>query len=295
MSAPRWSVEGRDWPNREHSRFLTAGGVDWHVQVAGTGPDILLIHGTGGATHSWRDVLPLLAREHRVIAPDLPGHGFSGPLAAPTLPAVARAVAALLAGLDAAPAAAAGHSAGAAILVRMALDGVLPGPLVSFGGALLPFPGPAATVFPALAKLLFLNPVVPRLFAFQAGFPNVANRFLARSTGSILDARGSDLYARLFATSRHCEAALALMANWDLAALRRDLPRLANPLLLVHGDGDASVPADTSRQVAALIPGARLCILPNLGHLGHEEDPAQAAALIAATLPQEQPCPTVSV
>ena len=67
MSSPHWSREGRNWPNREHSRFVELGGIKWHVQVAGRGPVILLLHGTGAATHSWRDVLPLLAKDFTIV------------------------------------------------------------------------------------------------------------------------------------------------------------------------------------------------------------------------------------
>ena len=77
MAAPRWTHEGRDWPNATASRFVAAGGVKWHVQVMGQGPVALLLHGTGSATHSWRDLAPLLARDFTVVAPDLPGHGFT--------------------------------------------------------------------------------------------------------------------------------------------------------------------------------------------------------------------------
>ena len=60
---------------------VAAGGLRWHVQVAGDGPVLLLLHGTGAATHSWRDLLPLLAERFTVVAPDLPGHGRSdGPV-----------------------------------------------------------------------------------------------------------------------------------------------------------------------------------------------------------------------
>ena len=72
-----WERDGSDWPNRRHSRFVDAAGLRWHVQCAGAGPSLLLLHGTGAATHSWRDVLPRLATRFRVVAPDLPGHGFS--------------------------------------------------------------------------------------------------------------------------------------------------------------------------------------------------------------------------
>jgi len=54
-------ADGADWPNRAASRKLRAGGVDWHVQILGRGPTLLLLHGTGASTHSWRDVAPLLA------------------------------------------------------------------------------------------------------------------------------------------------------------------------------------------------------------------------------------------
>ena len=66
---PSWQHEGRDWPNREASRFVMAGGLRWHVQVAGQGPDLVLVHGTAAATHSWRDVLPLLAKRRNVTSP----------------------------------------------------------------------------------------------------------------------------------------------------------------------------------------------------------------------------------
>ena len=45
----------------------------WHVQVLGEGPTVLLLHGAGGATHSWRGLAPLLATDHRVVMLDLPG------------------------------------------------------------------------------------------------------------------------------------------------------------------------------------------------------------------------------
>ena len=72
-----WQRDGGDWPNREASRFVRAAGLLWHVQVMGQGPVLLLLHGTGAATHSWRAMLPLLARHFTVVAPDLPGHGFT--------------------------------------------------------------------------------------------------------------------------------------------------------------------------------------------------------------------------
>jgi len=77
LRAPSWELDGQDWPNRDCSRFMTAAGLRWHVQCAGTGPVCLLLHGTGASTHSFRDLLPQLAQTFTVVAPDLPGHGFT--------------------------------------------------------------------------------------------------------------------------------------------------------------------------------------------------------------------------
>lgn len=189
---PDWTREGRDWPNRESSRFVTAAGLRWHVQVTGHGPVLLLLHGTGAATHSWRDLLPLLARRFTVLAPDLPGHGFTEtpPRHGLSLPGMACSLSELLNVLDSRPLLVCGHSAGAAILARMCLDGhIAPRVLVSLNGALLPLSGLPGRLFSPIAKLLAVNPLVPRLFAWRAS-DRVALDRLIDSTGSTLDARG---------------------------------------------------------------------------------------------------------
>ena len=125
MSGLVWSRDGADWPNRDSSSFVEAAGIRWHVQRMGEGPPLLLIHGTGAATHSWRGLLPLLAQHFSVIAPDLPGHGFtqSPPAHRLSLPGMAADIGALLRKLEVRPEIAVGHSAGAAILARMCLAG----------------------------------------------------------------------------------------------------------------------------------------------------------------------------
>lgn len=119
------------------SRFVEAGGLRWHVQVMGSGPVALLLHGTGAATHSWRDFAPLLSRQFKVVAPDLPGHGFTGTPDADgmSLPGMARGVDALLQALGETPVLCVGHSAGAAILAQMSLTGAAFAALVSLNGA----------------------------------------------------------------------------------------------------------------------------------------------------------------
>lgn len=282
---PRWEAEGRDWPNRAYSQFVETDRVKWHVQVAGSGPVLLLIHGTGAATHSWRDLMPLLAVHFTVVAPDMPGHGFTvgRPMGGLSMVAMARAAGALLEKLDLQPSLIAGHSAGSAIAARMVLDGfAAPNAVIGLNAALQPFPGLAAKIFPTLARMLFVNPLAPHIFAGIARQRGEAGRFLASSTGSVIDTAGADFYGRLFATPAHCAGAITMMADWDLDSLARDLPRLAVPMLLVHGDGDAAIPVASARAAAAQVARAQITSLPGLGHLAHEEQPAVIADLMVS-------------
>lgn len=277
-----WSADGRDWPNRTTSRFVDAGGIRWHVQVAGTGPALLLVHGTGSSTHSWRDGAPLLAQHFTVVAPDLPGHGFTS---APepsrmSLLGMAYALHTLLDQLDVAPALVAGHSAGAAIVARMVLDRLVdPHGLVSLNGALLPLHGLAGRFFQPAAKALAALPGVPQLFAWSVSERGVIDG-LMRSTGSTLDRTGVALYQRLAGNAGHAGAALAMMAHWDLDALEVDLPRLTLPTLLIVGDCDRTVPPSESARVRQRLPNAQLQTQRGLGHLSHEEQPTDAAQRI---------------
>ena len=282
MAKPDWNREGRDWPHREASRFVEAGGLRWHVQVMGSGPVVLLLHGTGSATHSWRGLMPLLAEQFTVVAPDLPGHGFTSTPRdeAMSLPGMAEGIAALLEALALAPALTVGNSAGAAIAVRMVIDGALHGPIVAINGALMPFAGPAAVLFPTLAKLLFVNPFVPRIFALQGQSHTMVKSFLERSTGSVIDGEGIRFYKRLLASSGHCAAPLTMMANWDLDSLKRDYGRFTSPLLLLHAEHDAAIPPSDGAKIKALIPQSEVRMLNGLGHLAHEEDPALLAKII---------------
>ncbi|MDJ0610582.1 MAG: alpha/beta fold hydrolase [Kiloniellales bacterium] len=279
----RWEEDGADWPNRSHSAFVAAAGLTWHVQSLGEGPAMLLIHGTGASTHSWRDLMPALSGSFRVVAPDLPGHGFT------ELPAfyrlslngMAESLAGLLRTLDFAPRVVVGHSAGAAIAARLCLDGKMdPALLISLNGAWLPFPGSAGLLFPALAKTLFLNPLASRFFAAQAG--KTAVERLIRQTGSSLDERGIELYQRLLRSSTHVSGALGMMAHWNLEPLARELPRLAPKLLLIAGETDRATPPEDAEKIRAKVPGAEVDCLAGLGHLAHEEAPDLVAERIVA-------------
>ena len=270
-----WKYDGRNWPNRDSSRFVSAGRIRWHVQIAGTGPCLLMLHGTGSATNSWAGLLPILRDGFTVVAPDLPGHGFTSAPASSrmSLPGFATAVADLCAELEVDPRIIVGHSAGAAIGVQMTLEGYAePDWIVSLNGALLPLRGIAGTVFSPLAKLLAGTLIVPWLFSIRAADRRVVER-LVRETGSRIDRQGIDRYATLARNAGHVRAALEMMANWQLQPLARDLPRLQTSLLLLAGKRDRTVPPHFSQEAGELAPHAEFRLLPDLGHLAHEERP----------------------
>lgn len=281
--SPDWERDGRDWPGREHSRFVDAGGLRWHVQCAGRGPVLLLLHGTGAATHSWRDLLPLLTAHFTVVAPDLPGHGFSGalPRERTHLPGMASAVSALMAALQLAPRFAVGHSAGAAIAAQLALQHGPLQRLAWINPALLPFEALPGLLFAPLARWMAAQPLLPRLAAWRARDTGALRRLIA-GTGSRIDERGVEFYRRLVGCPGHVAGALAMMAGWDLAPLFSALPQLQQPVLLLVGEADGTVPPAQATRVAARLRHAEMRRLPGLGHLAHEEDPRRFAELLSA-------------
>ena len=291
MSQLDWNREGLIWPHRDASTFVQAGSARWHVQRMGPeskkgGKPLLLLHGTGASVHSWRDLMPLLARSYDVIAIDLPRHAFTtGHNAyAMSLPAMAGEIAGLMQTLDVTPAAIIGHSAGAALALQMGLDHGFTGPIVGLNSALRPFPGPFAQIFPAVAKALFINPLVPRIFASTVDLTGGAGRFVWRSTHSRISAEGLACYRTLLKHSGHAGGALAMMANWDLPGLRLRMGSAANPVLMIHGTSDPAIPLSWAREAQGWLPNAELEVLAGLGHLAHEEAPEKVAALISAFL-----------
>ena len=151
-----------DWPYHQHSRCIACKPHLWHVQDIGTGPTLLLIHGAGGATHSLRNLIPLLSG-YRLIILDVSGQGFTvnGAKHRCGLDAIAADIAAQEAWH---PAAFIGHSAGAAIALRLAEIGETRA-IIGINAALGTFEGLQGWLFPAMAKLLALTPLIRKCSA----------------------------------------------------------------------------------------------------------------------------------
>ena len=272
-----------DWPDRDRSRFVRAAGLDWHLQQRGRGPVVLLLHGTGASSHSWVPLARLLEGRFTVVAPDLPGQGFTA-LAPPeqsSLPGMTRAIAALLRELGMTPALIAGHSAGAAIAASLCLQGAChPAAVVGINGAMLPFGRAAAPLFSRAARVLAAAPVFPQLVALHAVPRKPVERML-RQTGSQTPVEMVRCYRRLLGNSRHVAGTLRMMANWDLQQLERNLDRLDPPLYLLVAEGDRVVEPAQAEELVQRLPSATLLRAPGLGHLGHEENPGWFAARLA--------------
>jgi len=277
-----WERDGVDWPNRQASRFVSAGCVSFHVQIMGEGPSILLIHGTGSSTHTWRDVIPLLAEKFTVVAIDLPGHGFTRHASAAqlSLPGMAKSISDLLSVLNIQPECVVGHSAGAAILVEMVhAKYVDPASIISFNGAFFPIAGFIGQFFSPLAKAVASLGFLQKIFATMADRSAIER--LLNETGSRIDDRGTRLYQRLFSDEGHVGGTLGMMAAWDLSAMAALLHRLETKLYLVKATKDRTVPPETADEVARRARHAALIVTKGLGHLSHEEDPAGAVEIIA--------------
>jgi magnesium chelatase accessory protein len=182
--------------------------------------------------------------------------------------------------LDLAPDLVVGHSAGAAILARMCLDrAISPKVLISLNGAMLPLANMPTEIFAPLARGMAACGLVSRIAARQAATPRALDR-LIRSTGSRLDAEGTEFYRRVVGNPGHVAGALAMMANWDLRGLARDLKSLTTPLVIVVGSGDLTIPPEDATRIRRLLPTTQVISMAGLGHLAHEERPLEFADLI---------------
>lgn len=280
-----WEREKHDWPMAAHSRFVRCPPHIWHVQEHGTGPLMLLLHGAGGATQSWRHLFPILAGTHRVVAIDLPGQGFSrlGARGRCGLARMAEDIATLCIDQGWAPTAIIGHSAGGAIALDLAIRLPQKPRVIGINAALARFKGVAGFLFPLMAKTLAAMPLVADLFTATNRNPRSVQR-LIDGTGSHLPPEDLRYYRRLVGDRDHVNATLSMMAQWDLGSLLESLPKSGISGLLIAAEKDRAVPPETSASVAEKMPGMGCVILPGRGHLVHEEDARKVADLILGYL-----------
>jgi magnesium chelatase accessory protein len=211
-----------------------------------------------------------------VITPDLPGQGFTTllPPERVGLRAFSRYLRALLGRLNAAPEWIIGHSAGSALAAQLALDlPRTPRGLLCINAAFTPFGAMAAPFFSGAAKWLSRSRWLPNALASPTLRWRATASMLA-DTGSHVTPLSSKCYDALLGNPEHIAGTLRMMGGWDLPPLLDRLPDLNAVVWLAACEGDRTIPPNRSTAVAPLLRHFKTCLVPTLGHLGHEESPA---------------------
>lgn len=262
------------WP--AEGAFIDAGSATLHVRDAGAGPPLLLIH---GASSNLRELWGPLAQEftplHRVIAYDRPGMGYSSRPRRGTerLGEQARCAAALLEAADAAPALIVGHSLGAAVALRLALDRPdLVRGLVLVAPACNPYPGqPAWWARLSAAPIVgaaFCHLIVPWLGPAMSA-ASIANNFWPSPApaGYAEDAGVGLIFRPCAFRASACDVCAS---KAEFAAQSPRYGELFIPAVIVTAEKDRIVsPKRHARALASELPAAELVIAPDAGHMPH--------------------------
>lgn len=249
-----------------------------HLVAHGTGPPLLALHGFGASHYAYHALAPLLADRYTVIAPDLPGFGFSdrSPTADYSYEAQAELMLDLVDRLGLERVAVIGHSMGAAIAMRMAAQAPERiAALVLAGG-----PGRGDDTLPAvLAPLVRL--ALP--FVAQSRRCVMLRTRLAMARGNPVDQAA--VQARLDAAHVKGNArALARILTGTRHGAPPRLVQISTPALVLSGITDRSMPPDRTHRLAQALPRGEAVVLAGAGRLVLEEQPADAAAAIHAFL-----------
>jgi pimeloyl-ACP methyl ester carboxylesterase len=239
-------------------------------------PPLLLIHGSGAAGSFWSPVVPMLAGHHHVIRVDLPGCGQSPPAPSYDVPAQADRVAAVLDDLDLGPVTVVGHSSGgyvATALTERRPDLVRSLALVSTGPSLDAF-----LPQPLILRLLLAPPLGPLLWRRRSDA--VIRRGLSVTAArpvDIPDEVVADVRAITYRTFR-----AVLRQNTAYIAERSVPERLAALdllVLVIFGAADPRWDPASAHQYA-VVPTARVEMLPGVGHLPPFEAPEATSTLL---------------
>ncbi|NHC12836.1 alpha/beta fold hydrolase [Motilibacter sp. E257] len=260
---------------------LDVDGAPVHVTRVGSGPPVLLLHGSGPGTTgwgAWRATAEALSDRLDLVVPDQAGFG------ATPVPGAGRAgrevwvaqAAGVMAGLGLERYAVVGHSMGGA--VALALAAAEPERVTALVG--VASMGAPAPLSPGLDRLWAARPTredaraLLELLFDDAGLVTEAavDARLAAMTA------GEEAYSRLFPPPRDRWAADLALTPAELAAVRART-------LFVHGAQDRVTPLpETGQVLAGLVPGSRLEVLEDCGHVPAVEHPARFRGLLTGFL-----------
>lgn len=273
----------------EQSRFLELHGQRMCLTDMGSGPPILFVHGLMSSRRTWADQSVRLAADHRVLAPDLFGHGQSAkPLGDYSLGAHAASLRDLLDELELGAVCVVGHSLGGGIAMQLAYlfpERVERLVLVSSGGLgreLNPvlraatLPG-SEFVLPVLASgwVRGIGDSALRVWS-RTGLPAVSPSTTEawQALGTLAD---GDTRRAFLATSRS-----VIDAGGQTVSAGNRLSGLSSrEVLLIWGEGDRMIPATHVEAARAELPHSQVAILPRSGHFPHLDQPDAFAAVLA--------------
>lgn len=268
---------GLGQPNRarppHRSEWITAEGVGTRILRAGRGDTTLLfIHGYGESLLSWRLILDRFTHSHRVLALDLPGYGLSQkPDVGYDLDFYRRWLGAVLAQETGGPVIVVGHSMGGELAAALALDH--PDRVVALvllapaGGGISPLLSDTGSITSPAAlwvatAIAFVLPIHDTTWLRE---PDSA---LAYST---------------LADSTAERATRRVLERFDFSALRGRFAEIRQPVLLLWGRHDPTIPIEIGERIAAELPCRRFVPLATL-HRPHQTLPDTVAQEMAAFL-----------
>lgn len=260
-------------PNSEYSKFVEADGIKLHYQEKGEGTPLVLIHGYGSSTFTWRDVFIPLSKHFRVIALDLKGFGFSEkPTGDYTRREQAVLVRKFLDKLEIEKAWFAGSSMGGEISLNI----VLQNPNRVEGLILIDSAGVKSVKGSSSTSAIYEIPFVGRAFVSLGLLSDsLVRESLERSyfDDSKVTKKVVETYYLPLQTNNGQRAIVSAQRQWDLYSIEDELSEIKVPTLLIWGKEDYVTPLAGGRKMNASIENSKLVIFENCGHLPAEEMP----------------------
>ena len=294
MKPPSIDRIPQNWPLRELSNSVSVDQMEWHVQMAGAGigengakkPVTLLLHGTGSSAHSWAELLPVLAKSHWVIAPDLPGHGFtiSHQSEQLSLTLITHKLAELLHALGVEQIdSIIGHSAGATLGLQYSLLYPAPKRILGLNPSLVSLPSFYHSFLAPLINPIATSSFVSSMIADFLPFTSMIDKLLD-STNSKLNGIQRERYKLLFKQKNHINGSLNFMAATDIPNLLTHANEITSELIFLVANQDSWVQKEELLAVIHRYFPRSTVIQKDGGHLFHEANPEAALAIIQSAL-----------
>lgn len=269
----------------ENSGFVEVDGIRVHYQEFGdsSDPTLVLIHGFTASTYVWRSVAPALAEQgFHVIAPDLPGFGFSEKPSwfDYSIGAHARIVQRMMNRLGIGKATIVGSSYGGAVAMWVTLDNPERVAKLVLAGAVCNNE-PKKNPILRLAALPGVGEAMTPFLLDSKAFIRfrVQNTFDPSNHHLITDERISSIQRPIAAADGH-RSVLLTSRNWNAERIQRDAGLIEQPTLLIWGEHDRVIPLEDGEWLYDNVLNSRLVVLKDCGHLPMEESPATFIDLV---------------